>query len=281
MANNRIKWLILLIPTITIALWEYVRHAFLLPYISMDLGNILAPIIVFAVTITLVRRLLHMLEHAHESLQRERAVKAALVEREQLARELHDGISQSLFLLSVKLDRLEGELADGTAAETVSQLRGTMRHVYEDVRQSIANLRSEPELAVADVRWLQAVKELADDFAKVGLQVEFDWRLPESDLTNKEKVELQAIVREAMLNVQKHARAKRIRIAAAANESGGFCCTIEDDGQGASLLQLEAKGCYGIRMMKDRAQAMGWQLNIGAFASAAAGLKVEVRKEER
>jgi len=276
MPYNRIKWLILLIPTCTIALWEYVRHAFLLPYISMDLGNILAPIIVFAVTITLVRRLLSMLEEAHESLQRERALKATLVEREQLARELHDGISQSLFLLSVKLDRLEEETAGTQAAVTATQLRSTMRHIYEDVRQSIANLRAEP--VVTDIRWMQAVKELADDFARVGLEVEIEWRLPEAMLTSKEKIELLAIIREAMLNVQKHARATHLHVVAATEGSTGFRCFVEDNGIGAAQEQLEAKGCYGVRMMKDRAAAMGWQLSIAP--AQAGGLHVEVTKGE-
>ena len=36
---KQIKWLILTIPTITIALWEYIRHEFLLSYISMEIGN--------------------------------------------------------------------------------------------------------------------------------------------------------------------------------------------------------------------------------------------------
>ncbi|WP_233567853.1 histidine kinase [Cohnella faecalis] len=107
MFNRKIKWLILLIPTLTIGLWEYVRHAFLLPYMTMDLGNLLAPFIVLAVTLTVVRGLFSHLEHSQVALQAERTLSAALEERERLARELHDGIAQSLFLLAVKLDQLD------------------------------------------------------------------------------------------------------------------------------------------------------------------------------
>ena len=98
-----LKRLILWTPTITIGLWEYIRHAFLLPYVTMELGNLLAPFIVLAVTVTLLRGLFAKLEETQEALQRERLLKTALEEREQLARELHDGISQSLFLLSVSI----------------------------------------------------------------------------------------------------------------------------------------------------------------------------------
>ncbi|MFC4099533.1 sensor histidine kinase [Paenibacillus xanthanilyticus] len=285
MRYKRIKWLILWIPTATIALWEYVRHAFLLPYISMDLGNLLAPVIVLVVTLTLVRGLMRMLEEAHESLQRERAVKAALVEREQLARELHDGISQSLFLLAVKLDRLERETEGGAAAQTAVQLRGTVRRVFEDVRQSIANLRSEPSLA--DTEWMQPVVLLAEEMERSdGLRVEMDWRLSELGLTNKQKVELIAIIREAMLNVQKHAGATRMLVRTEPEEGGGFRCTVEDDGTGADPDELMAKGRYGIRMMLDRAKEMDWQLDIGraggpdAREQRGGGLRVELSSKE-
>ncbi|MBB3114359.1 two-component system nitrate/nitrite sensor histidine kinase NarQ [Paenibacillus phyllosphaerae] len=259
MQYKRIKWLILWIPTVTIALWEYLRHTFLLPYLSMELGNLLAPIIVLIVTLTLVRKLMRMLEQAHESLQRERAVKAGLVEREQLARELHDGISQSLFLLAVKLDKLENETKDGPAAQTVSGLKGTVRRIYDDVRQSIANLHHEPAAAAED-QWLQVIVQLAEELERTGIHVAMDWRLSETGLTSKEKIELIAIIREAMLNVQKHAEADRLDISARGDGHGGFRCTVQDNGIGADLEKLEAKGRYGIRMMQGRANEMGWQL---------------------
>ena len=102
---KQIKWLILTIPTITIALWEYIRHAFLLSYISMDIGNFLSPILVFVVTLVFLRHLFSVLERIQEAVRLEKANKVALIEREKLARELHDGIAQSLFLLSVKVNK--------------------------------------------------------------------------------------------------------------------------------------------------------------------------------
>lgn len=44
MTYKQIKRLILILPTITIGVWEYVRHQFLLPYISMEAGNWLTPV---------------------------------------------------------------------------------------------------------------------------------------------------------------------------------------------------------------------------------------------
>ncbi|SDW42466.1 sensor histidine kinase [Paenibacillus sp. CF384] len=268
MTYNRIKWFILWTPTLTIALWEYLRHTFLLPYVSMDLGNALAPVIVMTVTATLLIKLFRMLESTNDSLQQAKAAEAAFMEREQLARELHDGISQSLFLLSVKLDKLEQAKDDEAVKETTQQLRRTVRHVYEDVRQSIASLRSEPSRT--DVQWMQAVRDMAEELRRGGLAVELDWQLTEGKLSGKEKVELLAIVREAMLNVRKHANASYLAVHAWPDSDGGsgFRCTIEDDGIGAEPAQLMAKGRYGIRMMQDRAKAMGWQFGVRSPGAA-------------
>ncbi|MBM7566799.1 sensor histidine kinase [Paenibacillus sacheonensis] len=269
MTYKRIKWLILWTPTLTVALWEYLRHTLLLPYLSMGLGNALTPLIVITVTATLLLKLFRMLEDTQETLQQSKAAEAAFMEREQLARELHDGISQSLFLLSVKLDKLEQARDPELVADTAQQLRRTVKHVYEDVRQSIASLRSEP--SKTDVQWMQAVRDMAAELSLGGLHVELDWRLTDAKLTGKEKVELLAIVREAMLNVQKHAGASRLVVRAVTGNDGdeaSFRCTVRDDGVGAEPEQLMAKGRYGVRMMQGRADAMGWQFSVRSVGSA-------------
>ncbi|XID93230.1 sensor histidine kinase [Paenibacillaceae bacterium WGS1546] len=255
--DARIKWMILLIPTLTIGLWEYVRHAFLLPYVSMELGNLLAPFIVLAVTLTLVRSLFARLEHSQRELQRERAATASLEERERLARELHDGISQSLFLLAVKLDQLDELNKEGPVRELAVGLRETARVMHEDVRQAIANLRQPPSPASA--AWVVPLRELLGDTAELtGAKAEFVWSIPDDMLTDKEKVELHACVREALINVRKHARAAGVYVIGQPDEAGGFRCTVEDDGAGFDGDPLQAHGRFGLRMVRDRARAMGW-----------------------
>lgn len=266
MSYKWLKWLILWIPTVAIGLWEYLRHALLLPFISMDLGNVLAPVFVFVITLTLLRALFAKLESMQESLQRERVVKAAFEEREQLARELHDGISQSLFMLSVKLDKLERAKSVDDMQQTTEQMRKTVRHVYDDVRQSIANLQELP--IPADLSWMQSIHRLTAEMEQsCGIRTKVEWQLQEGMLSHKEKVELLAIMREALMNVQKHAKAEQILIRC---ESGHereakpavFRCSIADDGVGAPAEKLYEKGKYGVKMMQERADAMGWSLSV-------------------
>lgn len=257
--DRRIKWLILLIPTLTVGLWEYARHAFLLPYLSMEMGNWLTPVIVLIVTLTFVRHLFARLEHSQDALQREKAVSASLEERELLARELHDGIAQSLFLLAVKLDRLDRAAAEGEdrVLALSGELKETVRVMHEDVRQAIANLRK--PTSPADAAWVMPLRELIVDTASVTeAAAEFRWTIPDGAMTGKEKVELHACLREALMNVRKHAGASRVRVVGEASDGGGFRCAVEDDGVGFAGDPLALHGRFGLRMVRDRAERMGW-----------------------
>ncbi|RXZ80081.1 sensor histidine kinase [Paenibacillaceae bacterium] len=278
MSYKQIKWLIMWIPTITIGLWEYLRHTVLLPYLSMELGNLLAPVIVLLVTVTLLRKLFARMEETQDALRREQMLKAALEEREQLSRELHDGISQSLFLLSVKLDKLDQANNAEDVREQTGQIRDTVRHVYEDVRQSIASLRTTP--VVTDLPWMQSIYALAAEISEgSGLAIVLDWQMPDAKLTAKEKIELLALLREALLNIQKHARAGKaiVRCVPHGDDREGFCCTVADDGVGIADDRRTAEGCYGLRMMENRAAAMGWEFAISR-TSDVSGTTVEICK---
>lgn len=284
MSYKWLKGLILWIPTIVIGLWEYVRHAFLLPYISMDMGNVLAPVFVFLITLTLLRSLFGKLEAMQETLQQQRVMKAAFEEREHLARELHDGISQSLFMLSVKLDKLERIQADENARQMTEEIRRTVRHVHDDVRQSIANLHHPP---VSHERsWMQSIHHLMEQMEQSNrIRTSVDWQMPDEALSHKQKVELLAIIREALMNIQKHAQASRILIRATHFEGkfserpGSFHCIIEDDGIGITAERLNEKGKYGVKMMQERAKSMGWTLNT--LGNEPHGTKIEIFGECR
>lgn len=255
---KHLKSLILIIPTLTIGIWEYTRHAFLLPYISMDLGNWLAPLLVYLVTMTLLRKLFAMMEQLQEQLQQERAAKAALEERERVASELHDGIAQSLFLLSVRVDRMEQSHAV-PMGDLYQSFRKTVHEVNDYVRQAIDGLRY-PAVPQAQP-WMESVQHLIADFRKdTGIAVHLEWGLSEERMTVKEKVELYATLREALINVFKHAAAENVWIQGkdASGPGGGWRCTVADDGQGFASDPLSKKNGYGLKIIQDRAAKRGW-----------------------
>lgn len=274
LSYRQMKWLILITPTLTIGLWEYVRHEFLLDYISMDLGNWLAPVIVFFVTMLFLTQLFAMMEHNQEELNAAKAVQAALRERETIARELHDGVAQSLFLLSAQVERMErqGHIEAGLLAE----LRGTVHKTNTYVREAIASLRV--SASGKELPWRQSWSSLIAGFEQeTGLPVAFDWQLSEGKLTPRERIELLASVREALVNVRKHAGATAVKIEAAELDDG-WLCTVADNGVGMDDVRIGDGSRYGLRMMKERSDALGWQCSIGRQHGWTV---VTLRKEEQ
>lgn len=263
MSYKQIKWMILFIPTITVGIWEYVRHQFLLPYISMDLGNWLTPVLVYLVSVTLLNRLFHMLEKIQQELQAERAAKVALEAREHLAKELHDGIAQSVFLLSVKVDRLEFTSDQAKYDQDIFQIRKTVHEVNRYARQAIANLRyaAASETMVPQRETLdKKVKQIAEE---VLVPIEVEWSIPDELLSPKEKVELLASIREAVVNIQKHAQATRgwIKGERLASHSG-WIVVIKDNGIGFKEDPYQLKDSYGLLILQERAKEMNWAFRI-------------------
>ncbi len=271
MSYKQIKWLILIIPTLTIGIWEYVRHEFLLPYISMELGNFLAPAVVFLVTIAFLTQLFRMIEQYQEELNQSRSLQAVLEERERIARELHDGIAQSLFFLNAQVAQMERQPKESVSFE---KLKESIFRTNDYVRQAIASLRYTAE--VGTIPWMDGLRSLAEEIRRESdLQVEVDWQIPEEMLSPKEKVELLATIREALLNVHKHAEARSVRIEGHWDDDG-WVCSVADDGAGFDPSLATVHNRYGLRMMQDRANLMNWRFSLERIDDKTC---VKIRKE--
>ncbi|SDW73914.1 sensor histidine kinase [Paenibacillus sp. PDC88] len=260
MKYKQIKWMILFIPTFVVGLWEYVRHQFLLPYISMELGNWLTPIILYMVSITLLNKLFHILEKNQRELEKARSIKAVLEERENLARELHDGIAQSLFLLSVKIDLLEGNDSLKDKKE-VYQVRKTVHEVNRYVRQAIADLRQESVSADKHLERETITMKLNTMAQQSFVNLHVEWSIPEDSFTMKEKVELLACIREAVSNIEKHAGASKGWITGQMSDHG-WEVTITDNGQGFEGDPFQYIDRYGLSIMRERASALDWKMSL-------------------
>ncbi|MFC0189604.1 sensor histidine kinase [Fictibacillus aquaticus] len=270
MTYNKIKWLILLLPTLSVGLWEYVRHTILEPYLSMTFGNYLSGAIVFLVTLYFLNKLFGLLEKTHRELQKEREEKAVLEEREKVAKELHDGIAQSLFFLSVKLNKL-GKEQGILEEESYLNLKKTLQHVHEDTRQAIHNLRYPQEQT--PIPWTENLHKFLDELERDHqLKIHRQWELPEQDLSPKEKVELFACVKEALINVIKHAETDEAWVNAVHDENG-WICSVKDNGKG--MPENYSESGYGLKIVRDRIRSMGWSLQIDNKNS---GTKMVIQK---
>lgn len=181
-------------------------------------------------------------------------------ERRRLARELHDGIGQSLTSLLVGLRTLEDAVSADTAIKNVSELRRITTHTLEEVRQMARGLRP----AVLDDLGLSAALErLVADFAPLhNLAIDLDMiglnssRLPEALETT-----LYRIIQEALTNVARHAHARKVRLTVERRD-GNVTAIMEDDGKGFDPDAALQGDSFGLTSMQERAALHAGTLTI-------------------
>lgn len=252
-----IQLLIIFIPSFVIGFWEYFRHEYLLFVLTMEQGNWLAPIIVLIVTLIFATPLFKRLEHTQKELSVVSKTKVQLEEREKIAQELHDGIAQSIFLLSVKLDKLERDIGINATSQ---ELRKTVHQMNNYVRDSIVNLRVPIEENSDHL--LDSLAILIKDFKKeTGFEIYLNWELSESWLSPKEQSVALAVVREGLFNIRKHSNGSTVTIRTNGNLNN-WSIYIEDNGQIFNPDSKLIHDQFGIKMLKERCEEIGWKLEL-------------------
>jgi signal transduction histidine kinase len=196
-------------------------------------------------------------------LQDELKALAVQGERERIAREMHDGLSQVLGYVNTKSQAVEEMLTLGRVEEArtqLTQLSAAARSVYVDVREAILTL-SPP--ASADHGIADSLDEYATRYAessKLAVKFEATAEAREMPLSAAAQAEIFSIAREALTNVRKHARAHRVTLKLVLVETD-LVLRIADDGVGfeADLLTVgpERWPHFGLAGMRERAEAVG------------------------
>jgi PAS domain S-box-containing protein len=210
-------------------------------------------------------------ERLEEDLRRQTAAIAANEERANLARELHDSVTQALFSMGLTARALELLLdRDPEAAkQKLSELRDLQKDALAEMRTLIFELRPQgletDGLAQALRNHGAAVQSRTG--LSVSVEVEHDERLP---LDIEES--LYRIAQEALHNVVKHANAQHARIVLR-RAGREVRLSIEDDGIGFDPSQAP-RGHLGLVGMRQRAERIGGELDI--VQRPGGGTKVKV-----
>jgi len=181
-------------------------------------------------------------------------VAAAEAERIRLARDLHDAVSQTLFSASLIADVLPRLWARDpeAGAQRLESLRRLTRGAMAEMRALLMELRP---AALLKVDLADLLRQLAEAVSgKTALEVEAEIA-PVPPLPEDVKVALYRIAQEALNNVVKHARARRVVIELAADE-GAVTLRIHDDGRGFDPAAVPP-GHFGLGNMRERAAGIG------------------------
>ncbi len=220
-----------------------------------------------------VRTDLRDLRVAHAELAQLRDAevdRAALEERARLARELHDGLAQDLWLAKLRA----GELAN------VPDLPLATRRMVRDVgaaidiglgeaRQAVVALRSPTEGGLSFCNLVRRTVE--DDGDRFGLRVEFACDGDqEAHIEPRTQAEILRIVQEAMTNVARHAQATvvGVRLGIRGNR---VTLRVVDNGRGFDVSRV-ADDAFGLASMRERAALIGGRLRIASRAGMGTGV---------
>ncbi|WP_202908946.1 sensor histidine kinase [Cognatilysobacter segetis] len=194
------------------------------------------------------------LKLSHDEVRR----LAALAERERIGRDLHDLLGHTLSLVALKSE-LAGKLVERDPAAA----RRELDEVSRVAREALTQVRS----AVTGIRAAGLGAELAS--ARLLLEadaVELQYALAPVTLPPEIETVLALTVREAVTNIQRHARARHAEVTLSSTPREVKLC-IADDGRGGAI----APG-NGLSGMRERLEALGGKLRI---ESSAAGTRLE------
>ena len=200
---------------------------------------------------------------------------AVMEERQRLARELHDSVTQALYSVNLYAEAARRALMAGkkeVTLENLKELRQMTREALLDMRMLVFELHP----SILEKEGLEAALQsrLASVESRSGLKteihVEGQGRLP---LVLEE--ELYRIAQEGLNNAVRHARARSVKIELKYTQAG-VSLMLSDDGTGFNLETADDSGGMGLRGIKERVRKMDGNLLIESSREAGTRLTVTV-----
>jgi signal transduction histidine kinase len=142
-------------------------------------------------------------------------------ERKRLARELHDETLQQLTALGIQLDLMEPSQKSIDARRLVGRMADELHRVIYDLRPSILD----------DLGLLPAIHWSAERLIARGIAVQFEFPEAWIDLAPEARITVYRVVQEALMNIERHARAETVLIACTVTDDE-LSIEVEDDGVG-------------------------------------------------
>jgi len=187
---------------------------------------------------------------------------AVLEERQRFGMDLHDGVIQSLYAVGLMLENIQRRVDKdtGMSREGISKAITSLNNVISDIRNYILDLRPQH---FQGRNIVQGIEELAralraNTFMDVNVEMN---TIDPGQLSPEQTVEVLHIAQEALVNVQKHARASVVDVNLHF-ENGDLEMEIVDDGISITPERIENPSGNGLRNMQERAALLHGEIDI-------------------
>ena len=200
---------------------------------------------------------------------------AALAERERIARDLHDVLGHTLSVIVLKAE-LAGRLIDQNpqrAAAEIADVERTARTALADVREAIGGYRARG--LAAEIEAARRTLDSAGVTLILNSEASGVDSLPTAStaLTAAEETVLALVLREAVTNIVRHARAKTCRLHFV-TEQGHRRLLVEDDGEHPLVREGN-----GLRGMRERVEAIGGHVSLNRDRGTRLLIELPLRAE--
>ncbi|MGD8815295.1 MAG: two-component regulator propeller domain-containing protein, partial [Anaerolineales bacterium] len=211
-------------------------------------------------------------QRVEQALAEQAAEAAVIEERNRLARDLHDSVTQSIYSSTLLAE------AGRRSADDTEKVRGTFRRLGEITRHALKEMR----LLVYELRPLELeqaglIGALQARLDAVERRAGVDARLiVQEDFTTAGEGEeaLYFIAQEALNNALKHTEPTLVEIRFDVGDDGAHILTVRDDGQGFD--PTVDKGGLGLNNMQERAAALGGSVEIQSTVGEGTQIRVTI-----
>jgi PAS domain S-box-containing protein len=190
--------------------------------------------------------------------------RAAILEEERarIARDLHDGVAQILYLLALKADMAAQQVTHNPDQVTVElkEIGQRSRQVIREIRRTIFALRP---LDWSSEGFLPALDRFVKDFAQqLNWRVFFEVDSDKLSIPARLEPAVFRLVQESLNNVAKHAEANQVRVEICRDDqASALVLTIRDDGLGFDPADNHGSG-LGLQQMQRRVEAVGGTFSV-------------------
>lgn len=211
-------------------------------------------------------------------LYRQAKQLAVVEERNRLARELHDSVTQALYGITLHAEAAYRQLEAkrvGLANEQLKELRSTAQEALREMRLLIFELRPSVVEVQGLVPALRARLEAVEERAGMQVEINMDENL---ELSDRIQDGLYRIAQEALNNALKHAKANKIIL----NLTGSLAMVtleIMDDGIGFKPDEAVEGGGLGLDGIIERAELLNGELILDSWPGRGTTIRIEVPHE--
>jgi len=222
-----------------------------------------------------LQRLSNEKAEANDKIIQERII----AERQRLARELHDSVSQQLFAASMLLSSItEMDTPPENAKQILQQIEKLVQQAQLEMRALLLHLRP---IALNNNTLAQGLKDLIFELKqKVNFEIEF--QIEEIELSKAEEDHLFRIAQEALSNTLRHAKATEVEMLLVKRHHLAIL-RIQDNGRGFDMNEEKNSTSYGLKNIAERAVEIGANYKIVSVPGEGTivEVKVPLKEEEK